>query len=57
MKLMTTPQAANAFGLTQRQLKQLRLSGRIPHYRIGHRTIVYRADEIKTALKKARVGE
>ncbi|WP_225207838.1 helix-turn-helix domain-containing protein [Novosphingobium huizhouense] len=50
--LLTEPEVAKILRLSQRSVRNARLSGELPHLRIG-RSIRYRADDLDTFLVAA----
>ena len=52
---LSSTEAAAYTGLSDRCLKEYRLKGRIPHFRLGHKTIVYLREDLDAYLERHRV--
>ena len=55
-RILNGQQAAAYMGVSGRFLRQLRERRRIPHFRVGHRTVVYRRDDLDRYIERSRVN-
>ena len=52
---LTTREVAERFPLSQRHLKHLRQTRAIPYFRLGHKSIVYRVNDLERFLTERRI--
>ena len=55
-ELMSSKEAARYLGVTLRFLRELRVRRRLPHYRLGYKTITYSREELDRYIRRSRIN-
>ena len=53
---LSKAQVAERLGISQRTVERLTREGFLPHYRLGHRLLRYRWQDVEKVLERLRVG-
>jgi trehalose utilization protein len=53
--MLTPDDVEQTYSMPKRRQRYLRSTGRLPYFRIGHRTVMYAESDIRKMFSKARV--